>query len=144
MFIIASIFFLVNFICGISILLCTSMYLNITHVTSILWVFCFAYWPSKSFVELVKSPYWLDGRYWQSLSVRRTFCHSTKCLILYHFVLCTFCLTNHLRRLYIYISPYYFATCIQYNSDILFISRLLACKYRITRNLSSACQTLRR
>ena len=32
------------------------------------------------------------------------FCHSTKCLILYHFVLCTWCcFTNHFRRLYIYI-----------------------------------------
>jgi len=28
-------------------------------------------------------------------------CHSTKCLILYHFVLCTwYCFTNHFRRLY--------------------------------------------
>ena len=28
------------------------------------------------------------------------FCHSTKCLILYHFVLCTWCcFTNHFRRL---------------------------------------------
>jgi hypothetical protein len=36
--------------------------------------------------------------------VGRTFCHSTKCLILYHFVLCTWCcFTNHFRRLYIYI-----------------------------------------
>ena len=34
----------------------------------------------------------------------RTFCHSTKCLILYHFVLCTWCcFTNHFRRLYTYI-----------------------------------------
>ena len=33
----------------------------------------------------------------------RKFCHSTKCLILYHFVLCTWCcFTNHFRRLYIY------------------------------------------
>ena len=30
----------------------------------------------------------------------RTFCHSTKCLILYHFVLCTWCcFTNYFRRL---------------------------------------------
>ena len=36
-----------------------------------------------------------------------------------------------------YISPYFVATCIQYNSTILFISRLLACKYRFTRNLSN-------
>ena len=43
-----------------------------------------------------------------------------------------------------YISPYFFATCIHYNSAILFISRLLACKYRFTWNLSSAYQTLRR
>jgi hypothetical protein len=29
--------------------------------------------------------------------VRRKFCHSTKCLILYHFVLCTWCcFTKHL------------------------------------------------
>ena len=34
----------------------------------------------------------------------RKFCHSTKCLILFHFVLCTWCcFTNHFRRLYIYI-----------------------------------------
>ena len=34
----------------------------------------------------------------------RKFCHSTKCLILYHFVLCTWCcFTNHFRRLYVYI-----------------------------------------
>jgi hypothetical protein len=34
----------------------------------------------------------------------KTICHSTKCLILYHFVLCTWCcFTNHFRRLYIYI-----------------------------------------
>ena len=42
-------------------------------------------------------------RHWQSPSVGRTFCHSTKCLILYHFVLCTWCcFTNPSRRLYIY------------------------------------------
>ena len=35
-----------------------------------------------------------------------------------------------------YISPYFNATCIQYNSAILFMSRLLACKYRFTGNLS--------
>ena len=34
----------------------------------------------------------------------RKFSHSTKCLILYHFVLCTWCcFTNHFRHLYIYI-----------------------------------------
>ena len=39
----------------------------------------------------------------------RKFCHSTKCLILYHFVLCTWCcFTNHFRRLYIYIYIYSF------------------------------------
>jgi hypothetical protein len=43
-----------------------------------------------------------------------------------------------------YISPYFFATCIQYNSAILFISHLLACQYRFTWNLSSEYQTLRR
>jgi hypothetical protein len=43
-----------------------------------------------------------------------------------------------------YISPYLFATCIQYNSAILFLSRLLACKYRLTRNLSRSYQTLRK
>ena len=38
----------------------------------------------------------------------RTFCHSTKCLILYHFVLCTWCcFINHFRRLYIYINIQY-------------------------------------
>ena len=37
----------------------------------------------------VKWPYWFDIRHWKILSVRRKFCHSTKCLILYHFVLCT-------------------------------------------------------
>ena len=39
----------------------------------------------------------------------RKFCHSTKCLILYHFVLCTWCcFTNHFRRLYIYIYMFEF------------------------------------
>jgi hypothetical protein len=38
-------------------------------------------------------------------------CHSTKCLILYHFVLCTWrCFRNHFRRLYIYIYVFYFYT----------------------------------
>ena len=46
-------------------------------------------------------------RHWWSPSVGRKFCHSTKCLILYHFVLCTWCcFTNHFRRLYIYIYIY--------------------------------------
>ena len=31
-----------------------------------------------------------------------------------------------------YISPYFFATCIQQNAIILFTSRLLKCKYRFT------------
>jgi hypothetical protein len=36
---------------------------------------------------------------------RKNICHSTKCLIIYHFVLCTWCcFTNYFRRLYIYIS----------------------------------------
>ena len=49
--------------------------------------------------------YWFDIRHWKSLSVRWKFCHSTKCLILYHFALCTWCcITNHFRRIYIYIS----------------------------------------
>ena len=43
-----------------------------------------------------------------------------------------------------YISPYFFATCIQYNSAILFISRLLTYKYCLIRNISSAYQTIRR
>jgi hypothetical protein len=44
----------------------------------------------------------------------------------------------------ILVSPDFFATCIEYNSTILFISHLLVCKYRFTRNLSSAYQALRR
>jgi hypothetical protein len=39
--------------------------------------------------------------------MKRQFCHSTKCLILYHFVLCTWCcFTNHFRRLYIRLGHY--------------------------------------
>jgi hypothetical protein len=39
--------------------------------------------------------------HWKSLSVRQKICHSTKCLILYHFIFCTWCcFTNHFRRLY--------------------------------------------
>ena len=34
-----------------------------------------------------------------------------------------------------YISPYFFATCIQQNSAILFTSRLLKCKYRFIGTL---------
>ena len=37
--------------------------------------------------------------HWKSLSVKRKFCHSTKWLNLYHFVLCTWCFTNHFRCL---------------------------------------------
>ena len=43
-----------------------------------------------------------------------------------------------------YISSHVCATCIQCNAAILFISRLLACKYHFTLNLSRAYQTLRR
>ena len=70
----------------------------------------------------------------------RKFCHSTKCLILYHFVLCTWCcFTNHFRRLYIYIYIIYniqiflyldvlsgeieknlYKICILYNIQILY------------------------
>ena len=73
----------------------------IFHVTHNIWAFCPSHWPSKTFFELVKSSYWFDIRHWKSLSVRRKFCYSTKCLILYHFVMCTWCcFTNHFRRLY--------------------------------------------
>ena len=43
-----------------------------------------------------------------------------------------------------YIKTYFFSIFSQYNSAILFIYRLLACKYRFTRNLSSVYQILRR
>ena len=78
------------------------MYFHMTHVTP--GFFCPAQWPSKTFFEIVKSPYWFDIRHWKSIFVRRKCCHSTKSLILYHFALCTWCYcTTHFRRLYIYI-----------------------------------------
>jgi hypothetical protein len=50
--------------------------------------------------------------------VGRKFCHSTKCLILYHIVLCTWCcFTNYFRRLYIYIYIYIYII----NSRICFL-----------------------
>jgi hypothetical protein len=43
-----------------------------------------------------------------SNSVRRICFHSTKCLILYHFVLCIWCYcTNHCRRLWFILLVYY-------------------------------------
>jgi hypothetical protein len=42
------------FICGILILLC--MYFHMSNI----WFFCPAHRPSKTFSEIVKSPYWLD------------------------------------------------------------------------------------
>jgi hypothetical protein len=37
-------------------------------------------------------------RHGQSLSVRRRLCHSTQCLILYHFVLCTWCCFTNVQE----------------------------------------------
>ena len=62
-------------------------------------------------------------------------------LAVYHVVLASSCNM-------IYCSGQYSSILVQhvftYNSVILFISHLLACKYRFTRNLSSVYQTLRR
>ena len=79
-------------------------------------------------------------------------CHRLKYLVLYYkrVIALIFLNNSAIIILYIYtvcdndISQYFFATCIQYNSAILFISRLLACKYRFIWNLSSLYQTLRR
>jgi len=64
-----------------------------------------------TFKSTIFYQYWFDIRHWKSCSVRRKFCHSTRCLILYHFVLCTWCcFTNHFRHLYI--------QCIYANNEI--------------------------
>jgi hypothetical protein len=44
-----------------------------SYDTRNIWVFCPAHWPSKTFLELVKSSYWFDIRQWKSLSVRWKF-----------------------------------------------------------------------
>ena len=60
-------------------------------------------WTVKNFFWNLKSRFIVSRFYLISPSVGRTFCHSTKCLILYHFVLCTWCcFANHFKRLYIY------------------------------------------
>ena len=96
-YIIVIVFFLLIYMWDINSITCMYVF---SYDTRSIWVFCPAHWSSKTFFEIVKSPYWFDIRHWKNLLVRRKFCHSAKRLILYHFVLCTWCcFTNHFRRL---------------------------------------------
>jgi hypothetical protein len=80
--------------------------------------------------------------------VERKCCHSTKCLILYHSVLCTWCcFTNHFRRLYTYIyillfNIFHSALC---RSGVLRISpqHPLACCRSQTKWGDNVCRVLR-
>ena len=88
----------VSFLFLILHLLCIFLLIYMSDINSIMYVFsydtrstCPAHWSSKTCFEIVKSPYWFDIRHWKNLLARRKCCHSAKRLILYHFVLCTWC-----------------------------------------------------
>ena len=83
------------------------------HVVSyvhLLGLLCRTWTVKNYFLKFEKSLYCFEILFNQTLIkslMGRKFCHSTKCLIFYHFVLCTWCcFTNHFRRLYIYIYIY--------------------------------------